>query len=214
MLIRIVCYRAAGWQPSDIQPGQLGLGDRPRRSFAHLPSLKSAAADQPQYRHLADLQAFCRLLQRQLAALCHLPFLVNGNAMPVAEAAHSGFGPGVPLAGALAGPVQDHRDAAVRLLAGQRPNQIPRLGLGAPAVLAASVLCNRQTGMVAALPVDDEMDRVAYQLDDNLRNDCSNDAFTRLRSCSGMMPERFDIGAQGQKPLAFFRRRQRCLLRF
>ena len=67
--------------------------------------------------------------------------------------------------------------------------------------------------MVAPLPVDHKLDRVLDQLDDDLRDDGPNDALARLRGCAGMMPERFDIGAQGQEPGAFLRRRRRRLVR-
>ena len=46
---------------------------------------------------LLDLQALRRLLQIQLAALCHLSFPVDGDALAVTKAAHPRFGPGVAL---------------------------------------------------------------------------------------------------------------------
>jgi hypothetical protein len=213
LLIRILWYWASRRRPPDIKPRQLGLGNRPRRSFAHLPRLKGAAADQSQHRHLADLQALRRLLQSQLAAFGHLARPINRDALAVAEAADPSLSPGVAFACALAGPVQDHRDAAVRLLSGQSPDDISRFNCGAPTMPASLVPRHRQAGMVAPLPVDHELDRILNQLDDDLRDDCPYDTFARLRGCSGMMPERLDIGAQRKKPGALLRRRQCRLVR-
>src|SRR5690606_39780197 len=135
-------------------------------------------------------------LQGQLATLDHFPLPVDGNAMAVAVRSHTRLGPSVSLAGAFAGPVQDRGNAAVRLLPGQGPYEVVRFRGCDPAMLAGPVLRHGQTGMVAALPVDHELDRVVDQPDDDLHDERAQDTLLCLRGCSGMVPQGLDVGAE------------------
>jgi hypothetical protein len=72
------------------------------------------------------------------------------------------------MRGHLAGSIEDRGDRRVRQLPRQYANEIEDIGFDRPAGLPDLVLFDRQLGMVATLPMNDERQRISRDIDDNL----------------------------------------------
>jgi len=75
----------------------------------------------------------------------------------------------------LAGPVEDSRDRLIRHLTRQYRHELNYVGVGAPAMLAGAVLANPESGMVAALPTDNEIEGVVLDTGNDLFDQCPDD---------------------------------------
>ena len=100
--------------------------------------------------------------------------------MGLAEAADLGARPAIALSGRLAGAIEDGGDRQIRHLAGQYADEIEGVGRHGPAGPADLVLFDAQSGVIAALPVDDEGQCVVHDVDDDLLDQQSDDLLTRL----------------------------------
>lgn len=73
-------------------------------------------------------------------------------------------------------------------MARQGAHEINDIVVGAPVRPAIAVLLHRQSGVIAALPVNYQLQRIANDIDDDLRNDGADDLLARLRRGSRAIP--------------------------
>ena len=106
------------------------------------------------------------------------------------------------MAGSLAGPGEHRRDRLVGHLARQSAHQIDHLGVRGPTRLAGAVALHRQAAVVAALPVDDQVQVVADAVDDDLVDHRANDLLARLRRGAWTLPCPGQVLSQGHEALA------------
>jgi hypothetical protein len=76
----------------------------------------------------------------------------------------------VPLPVRLPVAVENGDDSGIRLLSGQGLNKFAGCGISRPAVLIGSMLRDRQPSMIRTLPMDHDIDRVTYDLGQDLDN--------------------------------------------
>jgi len=127
-----------------------------------------AAGDQPIGRRATDVQYVCRFIEGYLTALASLPFLIDSNAIGFPKTADMGACPSGAMPCHFTGAIQNSRDRIVWQLPRQHTNEVNDIGLDCPAGLSDLVLLDRQLGMIAALPMDDEGQRITDDVDDNL----------------------------------------------
>jgi hypothetical protein len=106
----------------------------------------------------------------------------------------------------LAGPVKHGRDRLVGHLAREGANQVDHLGVRGPTRLAGAVALHRQAAVVAPLPVDDQVQVVADNVDDDLVDHRADDPLARLRRRARTLPCPGQVLAEGHEPLAIRRR--------
>jgi hypothetical protein len=85
-------------------------------------------------------------------------------------------------------------------VARQGTHEVNDIVVGAPVRTAKAILLHRQTRVIAALPVNDQLERVADDIDDDLRNDDADDLLARLRRGSRAIPR---YGQVSLYPTAF-----------
>ena len=103
---------------------------------------------------------------------------------------------------------RDVGDGAVRQLAGQSPDQVADRGVRAPAMPSRSVARDRQAGVVAAPPVQQQVDPIIGDLDDDFFEDGAHDTLARLRCRIRIGPGRLEVSAERPQALVL-RLRQR-----
>jgi len=106
------------------------------------------------------------------------------------------------VTGRLAGSVEHRGDCLVRHLARQGTNEVDYLHIGSPSRLAGAVSPYRKARVIAALPVDDQLQNVADDIDDDLGDDCANDLLARLRRSAGAPPSSNQVLTERHEPLA------------
>ena len=121
-----------------------------------------------------------------------------------------GLRPGVAAAGAFAGAVKESGDRLVGHQPGEGPDEVRCLAPECPTVPIGLVLADLQLGMVAALPVDDEIDLVA--LDTGHNHDRPQNAFAGCRSGRRVVPGPLEIGTECHQLGPFFRCHRRLAL--
>ena len=83
-------------------------------------------------------------------------------------------------------------------------HELNDLGVGRPAVLAALVLLDAQACVIAALPMNDQFNLIADDLDDNLFDKQLDYLFTCLDACSDTVPCLRKIAIKLKKPFTLF----------
>ena len=96
-------------------------------------------ADESQHAHGADAEPARGFLQRELPTFRHLTGTMCGHTVLASVRTDPRLGPGVAASGPLAEAIQCLGNGAVRLLAGQSPDQVADRRVRAPAVLSRSV---------------------------------------------------------------------------
>jgi hypothetical protein len=178
-LIWIACSRPRRMRVRAVQRHDLRLRNRTRRALADLDPRDRAGADQPQYRHLAHAEPRGGLFQRQLTALGHLARTMRRHAVVATVAAHARLRPRIAASGPLAETVQRGGDRAVDLLPGERADQVAHVRVAAPAMLAGPVARHGEAGVIAAAPMDHELDPLLGQRRDDLLEDGAQDHHLR-----------------------------------
>src|SRR5260370_34555043 len=85
----------------------------------------------------------------------------------------------MPVRSRLAEAVQHRRDTFVGHLARQGGNEIDDIGIRDPSIVTSPVLLDCQLRVIAALPVHDEFERIAY-IHDDLCDEQPDDLLLRL----------------------------------
>ncbi len=177
--------------------------DDPRRAFAVLLAGDGAGAELAQHRHGAQIEYPGRLGQRDLATLSPFAVPMDRDAVRVTEASDPRLRPPVQPACSLSRSVEHAGDRFVGHQSRAYLDQLRRLGLDAPARLPSPVLLHREAGVVAALPMQQQLDLVILNAGHDLAQHDTNDALARDRGCRWMMPHRIEIVAHAQQALAF-----------
>jgi len=90
------------------------------------------------------------------------------------------------LSRALARSIEKGSDAHIRHQSREFSDDVSGRRIQGPAMLTVPRLANLKLGVVAALPMEHQMDFVAFETRDDLRNDGAQDAFACF-SCRGLM---------------------------
>ena len=90
----------------------------------------------------------------------------------------------------LAGSVEQRGDCLVWHLSRQSTDQINDLHVGGPSCLAGTVALHHEAGVVVALPMNDQLQILADDIDDDLGYDGTDDLFARLWRRAGTLPRR------------------------
>ena len=113
---------------------------------------------------------------------------MDRDAVVVPEAADVGSGPTAAASSHFAGAIQDRGDGQIGQLPRQHTDEIDDIGLGCPAGLSNFVLLHRQLRVVTTLPMNDERQCAANDIDDDFLNQQPNDLLSRLDGCAGATP--------------------------
>ena len=212
-LARVRCYRTL-FRVRLSKPRLLQGVDRdhPGSAFAGLSGSNHTAPDLTKDRHLADLETIRGLLQRQFVTLLAFTLAIDRDAARRPESAHTRFGPGVASSGPFSDTVEKTRDRAVGHQTSQFPNEVTRLGIRGPSVLAVAILAHRQFGVIAALPVQPQPDAFTLDTRNDLHEQRPHDAFAALRSRPFVVPGPLEVGAQRKILFAFVRTERLVLL--
>lgn len=122
--------------------------------------------------------------------------------MLMAQGADTPPCPALAMPGRLTGSVEYRGDRFVRHLASQGANQVDHFRVGSPPRLAGAVPLHHQTGMVTALPVDDQLQVIADDIDDDLGDDRADDLLARLWRGAGALPSTNQVLTERHEPLA------------
>jgi hypothetical protein len=147
---------------------KISLPNDPGRTFAVLLRRKNALGDETADGGLAEGENCGRLFDCRLAAVGVLAVTIDGDVVLMAQGANTSPCPTVAATGRFAGSIEQRRDRLVGHLARQSANQINHLHVGGPSRLTGAVALRGQAGVVAALPVDDQLQGVADDVDDDL----------------------------------------------
>jgi len=135
---------------------------------------------------LADAEGYGRLVQRDLSTFAALAIAVEGNVVLMPERADASARPAVPVTGRFARSIEHSRDRLVRHLARQGANQVDHFCSSGPSCLAGAVPRHCYLGVIAALPVNDQLQSVAHNVDDDLKD--YRALLARLRRDAGTLP--------------------------
>ena len=149
---------------------------------------QSAAGDQTTNGGRADVQDHRGLVDRRLTAFGAFSWSVDGDVILMPQGADAAARPAVAVAGRLAKAIEYGGDRLVGHVARQGAHEINDIVVSAPVRPAMAVLLHRQTCVIAALPVNDQLQHVANDIDDYLRNDGADNLLACLRRGSRAIP--------------------------
>ena len=161
---------------------------------------KRALGDEAADGRLTEGKRRGRFAKRCLSAFGALAVTVDGNVIVTAKGTDTPPCPAVAVTGGLAGAVEYRGDRPVGHLPRQGMNQLDHIRFRAPSCLTGAVPLCRQTRVVAALPVDDQLQSVADSVDDDLGNDRADDLLARLRRGAGAVPGSGQILSEPDEP--------------
>ena len=153
---------------------------------------KRALGDEAADGRLTESKRRGRFAKRCLSAFGALAVTVDGNVIVTAKGTDTPPCPAVAVTG----------DRPVGHLPRQGMNQLDHIRFRAPSCLTGAVPLCRQTRVVAALPVDDQLQSVADSVDDDLGNDRADDLLARLRRGAGAVPGSGQILSEPEEPVA------------
>src|SRR5260221_12100356 len=93
----------------------------------------------------------------------------------------------MPVRSRLAEAVQHRRDTFVCYFKQKTAYEIDDIGIRDPSIVTSLVLLDCQLSVIAALPVDDEFERIAY-IHDDLCDEQPDDLLLRLGGCAWTVP--------------------------
>src|SRR3954452_2947693 len=175
--------------------------DHPRCTFAKLMSRHDLLLDQAPDRCLAHVQDFGRFLKRHLTARCAFALAIRHNLAVVAQRANPRAGPAVALARCLAGAVEHGRDGLIGHLPRQHGDEGNHIGVDAPAMLADAVPRHAQGRVVAALPPDDQAERVVLDTNNNLLDQRADNSFAGCWRGAWTVPGPLEISAECEQAI-------------
>jgi hypothetical protein len=144
--------------------------DDPRCALAELLGWQGAVAKHAQDRGGTDGQSCGRLIERHLAAFGALTFSIGRNALAMSQRVNTAARPTVATAGRFPRTVQDRGDRLIWHMASEDSHKLDNVRIGHPAILTSFTFLHAQAGMIATLPMDDELDLVVHYVDHNLFN--------------------------------------------
>ena len=104
----------------------------------------------------------------------------------------------MPLRGTFAETIEQCGNTEVRHLSRQGGDELFSAHVGLPAVFAGLVFGHGQCRMIAALPVQDQLNLPVLHAHEDLVERGPQDALARLRACIGVVPGLLQISAQRQ----------------
>jgi hypothetical protein len=168
----------------DLEALQIAFLDHPRRTFAQLLRRQALLVDKTANRRWADIQGSGGFVQGDFSPLSTLALSVGRDGVLVAQAANTDTGPAIAAGRRLASPVEDCGSGIVKRLARLDANEIDDICSCAPAVLAFAILPDLHRGVIAALPVDHQIEHLVADVHDYFMDQGSDDAFARRGRCT------------------------------
>src|SRR3954466_2339742 len=187
--------------PPDCLVVEVACPDHPRCAFAKLMSWHDLLLDQAPDRRFAHVEDFGRFLERYLAAHRAFALAIRRNLAVVAQRANPRAGPAVALARCLAGAVEHGRDGLIGHLPRQHGDDGHHMGIDAPAMLADAVPRHAQGRVVAALPPDDQAERVVLDTNNNLLDQRADDPFAGCWRGARAVPGPLEISAEREQAI-------------
>ena len=169
--------------------------DHPGRAFADLFGRQHACLDQAMHAHRADLEQICGFFQGDIATLKTLALPIDGNAVRVAEARDPRSCLAILPSGPFARTIEQGGDRLVRHHASKAFDQGLGLTADRPTMLSSPVLLDPKFGMIAALPMEHQMDLVVLDLGNDLVEHGAHDPLSGDRRGTRMVPGGLQIGA-------------------
>src|SRR3954469_7184154 len=157
--------------------------------------------DQAPDRRFAHVEDFGRFLERYLTAHRAFALAIRRNLAMVAQRADPRAGPAVALARRLAGAVEHGRDGLIGHLPRQHGDEGHHIGVDAPAMLADAVPRHPQGRVVAALPPDDQAERVVLDTNNNLLDQRANNSFAGCWRGARAVPGPLEISAECEQAI-------------
>ena len=77
--------------------------------------------------------------------------------------------------------IENHGDRVIGHVTGQCAHEVDDISFGDPSRVAELVLLHAEARMVSSLPMNDEFEALANDVDDNLGNDRANDLLACLQ---------------------------------
>jgi len=167
---------------------QVGKPNDPGGPNAQLSGREYATADHPVGCCAAYPQDICGFIKRCFLALGAFAFTIGGDAMGVPEPTDMTSCPGGAASGQLARTIEDGGNGQIRELPRQHTHEVEDVGLNRPTGLPDLVLPDRHFGVIAALPMDDQRQAIADDIDDDLLDEQPDDLLARLDRCAGTAP--------------------------
>src|SRR3954468_7469722 len=157
--------------------------------------------DQAPDRRFAHVEDFGRFLERYLTAHRAFALAIRRNLAMVAQRANPRAGPAVALARCLAGAVEHGRNGLIGHLPRQHGDECNHIGVDAPAMLADAVPRHAQGRVVAALPPDDQAERVVLDTNNNLLDQRADDPFAGCWRGARTVPGPLEISAECEQAI-------------
>src|SRR5437870_5415593 len=114
----------------------------------------------------------------------------------MAQGANTSPSPAVAITSRFTGSDEHRSNRLVWHLARQSAHQINDVIIGRPARLAGAILLHRDTCVIPALPMDDEHQSIADDVDNDLRDNRSNNLLTCLRGGARALPRLHQVSTK------------------
>jgi len=134
--------------------------DYPGCAFAILPGGDDAGVNQAKHRHGTQIEHPGCFKQRDFAALGPFAIPVDRDPVRVAKGPHTRLCPSIQSACSLSCPVEHAGNSLVGHQSCAGADQLHSLGLDGPTRLPPPVLSHCQAGVIAALPMQQQMNLV------------------------------------------------------
>jgi hypothetical protein len=167
--------------------------DDPGRAFAILRSGDDSGGNLPEHSHGAEIKYLGGLGQRDLATFGPLGLPIDCDTVHIAEATHARLRPPVQAACSLSFSVQHASDRLIGHQARASTDQFNDFGFDAPTCLAPSVFLHRETGMIAALPVQQQLDLLTLDARNYLAQHDTDDTLAGDDGGCGMTPGNLQV---------------------
>src|SRR3954466_15543827 len=150
---------------------------------------------------LAHVEKFGRFLKGHLTARRAFALAIRRHLAVVAQRANPRAGPTVALTRRLAGAVEHGRDGLIGHLPRQHGDEGHDIGVDAPAMLADAVPRHAQGRVVAALPPDDQAERVVLDTNNNLLDQRADNSFAGCWRGAWTVPGPLEISAECEQAI-------------
>jgi len=114
----------------------------------------------------------------------------------MSQGADAAAGPTVAVARGFSRSIENHGDRVIGHVTGQCAHEVDNISVDDPSRVAELVLLHAEARVVSSLPVNDEFEAVAHDVDDNLGDDRADDLLARLGRGAGAIPRLRQIVAQ------------------
>jgi len=118
---------------------------------------------------------------------------IDSNLVRAAEVADAQLVPAVASGRTYSEPIEDRGDAMVGQHASEFADELHSLLVGLEAVLANAVLHDFKSGVISALPMQDQAQSIALDRDDDLLENCPQDSLADFDGSTGIVPNLWQV---------------------